>query len=46
MMINVYQVLGKNVDTRKDPVFDERKMSVLLTTDHPLIAAQDDIKGR
>ena len=45
------QVLGKNIDREDERRFDERKMSVLLTSEHPLTAnseqtAQEDIKGR
>ncbi|XP_063687803.1 GTPase-activating protein and VPS9 domain-containing protein 1-like isoform X2 [Bolinopsis microptera] len=45
------EVLGKNIDREEERLFDERKMSVLLTSDHPLTAdseqtAQEDIKGR
>ena len=41
------QVLGRNIDKAEDVVFDERKKSVQLTTDHPQTAqeARDDIKG-
>ena len=43
-------MLGKNIDREEERLFDERKMSVLLTSDHPLTAdseqtAQEDIKG-
>ena len=44
-------MLGKNVDRDEESLFDKRKMSVLLTSDHPLTSnpeqiAQEDIKGR
>ncbi|KAL5251622.1 hypothetical protein ACHWQZ_G017112 [Mnemiopsis leidyi] len=45
------EVLGKNTGREEERLFDERKMSVLLTSEHPLTSnsehiAQEDIKGR